>query len=413
MGSFLEPFTAGRALEITARQRALNFVPATAHDYSNTGYVLLALVVERVTGQTFADWCAENIFAPLEMTATRVNDAPDNLIANRAVAYYGQEGKFSFNQNNGMCLIGSSAVFSSPADMEKWMAFLAGDDPAVRRMMQPGQLADGTPVGYGFGLSVGQLAGQDFITHSGATPAGFRTLIALLPASDIRLMVLSSWGNLDPINDLGKPILDLLLDQQPVAKRNAEISQEKFTDSIPSEVLDSYVGNYLFNGELPVSVSREGQVLFVAVADRPSAPLERRSVTEFYSELMNSMLSFELDSEAVSRVVIKQEGEYHGELQPVGNADSPPSFTIPPASNGRFYSEELDLLLTLTPQDGGLWLSSGRHGTHELLQKSDKGFVSTTDLFEELSLELDDAGRVESLILNLGSRAREIRFSRW
>lgn len=413
VGNFTGPFTGERALEIIARQRELNFAPATAHDYSNTGYVLLALVVERVTGQTFAEWCAENIFIPLQMTETRVNDASDNLIANRAVAYYGREGDFSFNQNNGMCLIGSSAVFSSPADMEKWMGFLAGDDPAVRRMMQPGQLVDGTPVGYGYGLSIGQLAGQPFITHSGSTPAGFRTLIALLPESDTRLVVLSSWGNLDPIDDLGRPILDLLMGQQPGPIEVAEVPVVKFAEDIPGEILDSYVGNYLFNGELPVSVSRDGQVLSVSVADRPTAPLEARSATDFYSEAMNSLLSFETEGQAVSRVVIKQGGEYHGELTPVGNTDAPPAFALPTAAGGRFYSEELDLLLTLTQRDGSLWLASGRHGTHELLQKSDKDFTGITDMFEELSLEFDETGEVESLILNLGSRARNLRFARW
>lgn len=415
VGNFHGSLNGARALEVIARQRELNFAPATAHDYSNTGYVLLALMVERVTGQTFANWCADNIFAPLQMTETRVNDAPDNLIANRAVAYYGRDGKYSFDQNNGMSLIGSSAVFSSPSDMEKWMAFVAGDDPAVRRMMQPGTLADGTPVGYGYGLSIGQFAGRSFISHSGATPAGFRTLTAFLPESDTRLVILSSWGDLDPVQDLGLPIMDLLFGQGTNPKAVAEAPVAKFIEIIAEETLESYVGNYLFNGELPVSVSREGQVLSVSVADRPTVAMDTRSPTDFYSEAMNSLLTFEVENEQVSRVVIKQEGEYHGELKPVGSTkdEAEPTFALPTAAAGRFYSEELDLSLTLSLREGSLWLSSGRHGSHELLQRSGKSFVGMTDLFQGLTLNTDAAGKVASFTMSLGSRARNLHFARW
>jgi CubicO group peptidase (beta-lactamase class C family) len=319
IGNFAGGLTGDRALDIIVRQKALNFPPGSAHDYSNTGYVLLALIVERRTGQSLADWSQQHIFSPLQMTESRVNDAPDNLIPNRAVAYHGRNGNYTFNQDNGMSLIGSSSVFSLLADMGKWMAFLAGDDPAVKLMMQPGSLADGSSVGYGYGHSIGQFAGQPLIDHSGVTPAGFRTLTAYLPEMDARLVILSNWGELEVVQELPPPILNLLLGKHPAKEVSAEAPAVEFTEPIPEAMLDIYTGIYLFNGEQPVTIAREGAQLSIAVAGMSTVTLEPRSTNTFYLEPMQSLLIFHVSDEMVSHVSIEENGEEGGELRPVVN----------------------------------------------------------------------------------------------
>ena len=81
------------ALALITRQKALNFAPGSDFLYSNTGYFLLSVIVQRVSGKTLREFAAENIFAPLEMTHTQYRDNHAALIANRALAYEEQENK--------------------------------------------------------------------------------------------------------------------------------------------------------------------------------------------------------------------------------------------------------------------------------------------------------------------------------
>ena len=81
------------ALALITRQKALNFAPGSDFLYSNTGYFLLSVIVQRVSGKTLREFAAENIFVPLEMTHTQYRDNHVALIANRALAYEEQENK--------------------------------------------------------------------------------------------------------------------------------------------------------------------------------------------------------------------------------------------------------------------------------------------------------------------------------
>lgn len=336
VGNFGREFTAEVALRIVSRQQALNFTPGTEHDYSNTGYVLLAIIVERVTGKSFVDWCQENIFAPLNMTNSFANDAPRRLIPNRATAYYGSNGDFSFNQNNGMSLIGSSAVFASLNDMAKWMStFSAKENQLFDLMTSPGQLQDGSPVNYNFGLNVSDWEGHTLIEHSGSTPAGFRTFVAHLPEEGLSLVILSNWGDLEPIRDLGRPILSLIFGSPSVPE--ATDTPEKTVD-VPLSVLEQYVGDYLFNQEREVKISLQEKQLLVEIAGMGASTLVPRSATTFFLAPMNSTLVFEMDGPKVSRVAIQEGSDEVGELRLEGESQV---FVVPEGSTGDYYSEEL------------------------------------------------------------------------
>lgn len=405
-GNFNGAFTATIALDIVARQEALNFSPGSEHDYSNTGYVLLALVVEKVSGQSFDSWCQENIFRPLGMNNSMANASPTTILPDRAVAYYGKGGQYSFDQMNGMSLIGSSAVFSSLADMSKWITFLAGDDLVAKKMRTAGQLGDGTRVGYGYGLSIHQLGDQTLITHSGATPAGFRTLTAFLPALGIELVILGNWGNLEPVEDLGQPILSMLLEN---LKAVDPVTEEDDNTSIvlPAAVIERYTGEYLFNGERPVTISRDGQQLLATVAGMGTVPLEARSERTFFLEPMNSLLTVEIANDQVQKIRIQEGGQDVGVLTPVVGIKT---MLPPPVISGYFYSRELDQTFSLEVKDKALWLSSAKHGAHKLTQLTDLTFASQQGLFERLTLVLAPKGEVTHFTINLGSRARQLPF---
>lgn len=407
MGNFAGTFTAETVLEMVARQKGLNFAPGTEHDYSNTGYVLLALVVQRVTGKSFPEWCQEYLFGPRGMVSSFANDLPGRIISERATAYYGHDGDYSFLQNNGMSLIGSSAVYASLADMAQWMKVFREEKELIQLMTTPGQLNDGTNVAYNFGLSTSGLLGRRMISHSGSTPAGFQTLVAYFPEDGLSLVVLSNWGDPDLARELVVPIVQLLLPgEQEVADETPAVP----TAIVANEILERYAGEYLFNGERAVTINLRNGELFVAIADMGESPLEARSDKVFFLPPMNSTLTFEMEEETVSRVAIEEGDQEVGELRLVGKLVQ---FDAPEGFVGRYYSEELDLPVEIMKRGDELFFVSAAKGTIPLRQLSATTFTVTTGLFKTLILQPTDGSVIAGFTLDLGSRARNLRFERW
>src|SRR5437879_2188578 len=113
--------TDGDALALITRQKALNFAPGTDWLYSNSGFFLLSVIVQRASGKTLREFASENIFAPLEMTHTQYRDDHAALIANRAMAYDEQENKAGYKLDVSYFeQTGDGAVHTSVEDLQKW-----------------------------------------------------------------------------------------------------------------------------------------------------------------------------------------------------------------------------------------------------------------------------------------------------
>lgn len=214
-GNYACRWTANEALELLKAHPEVHFPLGTRFDYSNTNYVLLALIVEKISKTSFRKWCQSNIFEPLGMSETFIGDNPREIIKNRATAYYTEGSYFSFFQKNGMSLIGCSAAYSTLHDMKKWLLAVQSEEqfPEVFQLMkQKGSLDSGEPVVYGFGLFIRKnTRDMDLIFHLGGTRAGFRTLFITFPNYDFSFLALSNWGNYD-LNELSIGLIDHCLE---------------------------------------------------------------------------------------------------------------------------------------------------------------------------------------------------------
>ena len=147
-----------QALKLIARQRALNFRPGEEYLYSNSGYLLLAEIVARVSGQSLASFAQEKIFKPLGMKNSRFHDDYSKLIKNRASGYFpDNEGKDKFkNFISTFDCVGSGGLYTSVEDLFLWDQnfyhhHLGGPD-LTQMMEKPGRLNNGQKLHYGFGL---------------------------------------------------------------------------------------------------------------------------------------------------------------------------------------------------------------------------------------------------------------------
>jgi CubicO group peptidase (beta-lactamase class C family) len=193
--------TAMQFYEVVWR-RPLHFRPGTRFEYSSTNYLILGMIVERVSGQSYGEFVANRIFKPLGLSASSTRVEPREL-SNGAVGYT-FDGRWILFQAATPDDIGyaDATVNSSALDLVKWDAALGGgmvvNAASWRAMTTPPRVLYEPPYGgYGFGLFIGRFYDQRMIYHPGANP-GFITYNATFPNDGLEIVMLGNSDNFQP-----------------------------------------------------------------------------------------------------------------------------------------------------------------------------------------------------------------------
>jgi CubicO group peptidase (beta-lactamase class C family) len=202
-------------LAILKRQDHTYFPPGTQFRYSNSGYALLACIVEKVSEMPFATFLTQNIFRPLGMRETFLNlrDRPVRS-QRRAYGYSQREKGFErTDQSRTSYVLGDGGIYSSTADLAKWERSLLSMRllPAAKlEMAMSEQATTARPgVGYGFGWYVGKHGEHKAVWHEGSS-IGFRNFYLRIPEKKLAVIVLTNRNEADA-GGLAKKIADLFL----------------------------------------------------------------------------------------------------------------------------------------------------------------------------------------------------------
>ena len=183
-------------LNMLARQTRLNFEPGAEHLYSNSGYVLLSIILHRVAGRSLDEFARERIFTPLNMRSTRFQHDHTALIPGRAIGYVRRSETWRI-ANSLLDVVGDGGMYSTVDDMLRWATAFERPEfaPLLSRMQTPGILADGRAIanGYGMGLSAGTYRGVPTVSHGGSL-AGYRTNLLRLPEEKLTVVTLCNNG---------------------------------------------------------------------------------------------------------------------------------------------------------------------------------------------------------------------------
>lgn len=208
-GRSLTRITQDQALAFVAPMTSLDFEPGTEFSYSNTGYLLAACLVLRLTGKTLRQFTTERIFGPLGMDRTFFRDDSAEVIDRFAYGYsVGKDGTTS-RADSEECSVGDGGLVTCVTDLGPWFGFL-GDgrvlgtelrDLLVTTVPWP----DGEPAGYALGLYHRTIGGVPVLEHAGAV-AGYRSVLILEPGRGLGVAVLANNSALDPAG-LGAEIL--------------------------------------------------------------------------------------------------------------------------------------------------------------------------------------------------------------
>jgi CubicO group peptidase (beta-lactamase class C family) len=222
-------------LTLLKKETKGNFAPGTSWSYSNSGYVVLGLIVAKASGQSYRDFLHARIFAPLHMDHTIVYQKGKNEVTNRAFGH-SKEGDTlkETDQSSTSATLGDGGIYSNLEDLAKW-------DDALRNhtllsvdefspALVPARLANGSPtywptapnddnlhpgkpVSYGFGWFLDPYWGVPRMWHTGST-VGFRTIIERFTANHLTIIILCNRTDLDP-EGLAVKTADLYLNLKP------------------------------------------------------------------------------------------------------------------------------------------------------------------------------------------------------
>ncbi len=195
-------------LALLMAQKAGLFPPGSAWRYSNSGYVVLGLVVERVSGRPFREFLRERVFGPLRMTGTVALVRGRNAVPDRAFGYTKTDGRWRLtDQSPTSATLGDGGVYASLYNLSLWdealrrNLLLTEDEmrPALAPVAVPGpgpSGPDGQPAAYGFGWFLDPWKGRARMWHYGET-AGFRTAIQRFPDDGLTVIVLANRADVD------------------------------------------------------------------------------------------------------------------------------------------------------------------------------------------------------------------------
>ena len=247
-------------LDLLTRQRGLYFAPGEGHYYSNSNYFLLGLIVERVSGISLGEFAARQIFEPLGMRHTLVQQDRAQAIENRAAGYV-QNVNGEFQRKPDGIVFGAGSVNSTVKDLFLWDQNFSenriGGPQFNATMLTRGKLNNGKTIKYACGLEFGEYKGLQTVGFMGYTEA-FATYMVRFPKQEFSVICLANLGSMRP-NDLAMKVADIYLaDHIEVVKAPTRPEPvQQVAVSLNPSVYDAYVGDYRFDFGLLMTFSKE------------------------------------------------------------------------------------------------------------------------------------------------------------
>ena len=220
------------SLKLLARQTALNFAPGSDYAYTNSDYLLLGLIVERVTGMTLAAYAEERLFGPLRMVNSQFYGQYPKLHAH--AAGYALRGNRFRKITAPMLVAGDGGLYTTVEDLLHWDENFyspnLGGPGLLNFMLSRGRLRGGDSLPYAAGLILGRYSGLGAVSHPGALP-GYRAEMIRFPAQHLTVACLCNNGDQDgPV--LARRIANVYLDEKLKRLRGAA-NIEYATSSFP------------------------------------------------------------------------------------------------------------------------------------------------------------------------------------
>ena len=387
-------------LDLVMHQKALNFAAGTEYSYSNTGYSLLGIIVQRVSGESLDAFTQSRLFKPLGMTHTRWRDDFTAVVKGRTTAYSGTADRGFRTDMSFTNMIGNGGLLTTVGDLLLWnenfFKPVVGGQAFVDSMQTRMVLRSGRRITYALGLEVTSYDGVPEISHSGAT-AGYRTFLARYPNQQLSLAVLCNVGSANPVA-LGHQVADILLTKPSVAAQSGAPT----VTLTPAQVA-RWAGSYADpQTDRVYRFSARGAAL--VIDDAPNTSIRASSPNVFLMS-NNMVLAFDGQAPARTLMAIRPDADtarFREVVQKPLTAQRLADYA------GTYASEELDAQLVIAVKDGALVLRRRPADEFTLRAMYDDDFSSPLGT---LRFSRDANGRVTGFGVFSG-RIRDVRFAK-
>jgi CubicO group peptidase (beta-lactamase class C family) len=298
----LEPFPATpKELVDRFKDKPLEFQPGEKWNYSNSGYVLLGYLIEKITGGSYAKFVADNIFTPLGMKDSGY-DSNTAVIPRRASGYtHGPNGFENAGFIDMTIPFSAGALYSTTEDLLKWEQGLFGGKllsaASLEKMTTPFKND------YAFGLQVETKGGHKVIDHNGGIE-GFNTELEYYPEDKLVTVALA--------NIQGVPALGAITSELAAIARGEKVvlQTERKEITVDPKILARYVGAYRLGPGADFLITLDGNQLNSKLGNQPVVPIYPQSATMFFAKVVDAQIEFtKMDAQGVpGQLILHQNG---------------------------------------------------------------------------------------------------------
>ena len=395
----LEPFaTTAEQLVARFRDKPLDFEPGKKWSYSNSGYVLLGYLIEKITGSSYEKFVSQNIFAPLGMKDSGY-DSNSAVIAHRASGYV--TGTRGF-ENAGFIHMSvphaAGALYSTTEDLLKWEQGLFGGKllsaASLEKMTTP--FTDN----YAFGLQVETKSGRKVIQHGGGIE-GFNTELAYYPEDKLTVVALA--------NVNGQAVEDIATKLAAIAHgETVKLQSERRETKVDQKILARYVGTYQLAPGANMLITIDGDQLSEKLGSQNTYPIFPESESIFFLKVVEAEIEFLKDANgAVTSLVLHQGGRDQKAPRISGKAEAPPprkEIKLDAQILAQYagaYALEPNVDVTVTLEGDGLMTQiTGQPAFPLFAESEDHFFLKVVDA--QVEFVKDAQGKVTHLIIHQG-----------
>ncbi|MCY4397838.1 MAG: serine hydrolase [Gemmatimonadetes bacterium] len=415
-----DAFARERAISIVQRQPELQALPNTEWNYNNTGYILISLAIERVSGESFADYMRENVFEPLGMVDTRVKMVQGELISGSAQGYTAEAGGGYRTTRDLAASAGAGGVYTTVDDLTRWMLnyrdATVGGAEAIEAITTTAVLESGDSTGYGLGLGLGEQRGRTLYSHTGGD-ISHRAYLSYYPELESGVIVMSNNAAFDLTlgGEIGEMFLAEHFDEEE-EEDEAETDADEAADEdagMSDARKEAITGDWSLEVQgisLAMSVALEDGDVFVDVQGQGRSVARPTSDSTLELASVSAEFTFDFEADGTTSTGTLVQSGLEISMRRVDRAG--PGEEYLGAYVGRYYSQELETFYDVAVEDGGLVLHHIEMAEPLAMQHTDGDEFSTAVIYlNTIAFERSVAGSVTGFTVSNG-RTKGVRFGK-
>jgi len=282
------------------KNKELEFTPGEKFSYSNSGYILLGYIIEKVSQKPYEAYLKENILQPLNLEDTGYGHY-EPILEKRAAGYsWGKDHLVNASYLDMSIPHGAGALYSTVEDLYLWDRALYTEKLVSKNSLD--KIFTPFKDNYGYGWGISELFGHKRISHGGGIN-GFTTDISRYPDDDVCIIVLSNFDH----SSTGKISQDLAA---IVFGEKYEFPKERKEVKVDPKIYEAYVGQYELKPNFIITITKENDRLFAQATGQPKAEIYPESEIKFFLKAVDAQLTFIKDDKGeVTQLILHQGGK--------------------------------------------------------------------------------------------------------